>query len=323
MGKSIMITSFKGGVGKSTVSVNLAIGFAVNKYKVLIIDLDASSGSIDLFMGCESNTLYNFCDVIEGKVKIEDAVYSKNSDFNPNKKDNIPGEIYYSVDVLKSPSYYEAEMLTASTAEANDLDDSDDLSSPDNMDNPEDSNNNVNNINKEIGRFITNAKNLYDFIIFDCPPGRFAFFDGLIKHTDFIFVITLHSAASIRSSEKIALFLSEKGSSGENVRLIINCFNPAGIAKGFNLGIVDIIERSKIKLIGLIEINNLIRDYQELGKTVYDVKSKKLRSFFDDIIGRILESNIILNKRYNGIKTNTLYFKNEEKNKIKFKGFNF
>jgi len=296
-----MITSFKGGVGKSTISVNLAIGFAVSKYKVLIIDIDASSGSIDLFMGCESDTIYNFCDVIEGKVKIEDAVYVKKSTFNPNKKNNVSNnqnnlnnlnnstvpnrsseseeQLYYSVDVLKSPSSYDLTKFS----------------------------------DEEISDFIKKAKETYDFIIFDCPSGRFPFFDSLAKHTDYIFVITLHSAASIRSSEKMALFLSEKGNEGEKVRLIINCFNPKGISRGLNLGIVDIIERSKIKLIGLIEINNMLRDYQELGKTAYDVRTRKLRRFFDDIVGRVLESNIILSRKYDGIKTNNLYFKKEIK----------
>lgn len=283
MGKSIMITSFKGGVGKSTVAVNLAVGFAVSKYKALIIDLDASSGSIDLFMGCESDTIYNFCDVIEEKVKIEDAVYTKKSDFNPNKKNSAAGETYYSVDVLKSPADYDKNKF------------SDDA----------------------VVGFIEKAEEIYDFIIFDCPSGKFDLFEPVAKYTDFIFVVTLHSAASIRASEKMALFLSEKGNEGEKVRLVINCFNPRGIAKGLNLGIVDIIERSKIKLIGIIQINNLIRDYQELGKTAYDVRTKKLRGFFNDIIGRILESNIILNKRYNGIRTNTLYFKKELKNSDK------
>ena len=315
-----MITSFKGGVGKSTISVNLAIGFAVSKYKVLIIDIDASSGSIDLFMGCESDTIYNFCDVIEGKVKIEDAVYVKKSYFNPNRKNNfsnianianIPNKLinlnnsdapgnsaasdkpdgadntqeqpYYSVDVLKSPSSYDLTKFS----------------------------------DEEIKEFIKKAKEIYDFIIFDCPSGRFPFFDSLAKNTDYIFVITLHSAASIRSSEKMALFLSETGNDGEKVRLIINCFNPKGISRGLNLGIVDIIERSKIKLIGLIEINNMLRDYQELGKTAYDVRTRKLRRFFDDIIGRVLESNIILNRKYDGIKTNNLYFKKEVKDTTK------
>lgn len=282
LGKSIMITSFKGGVGKSTVAVNLAVGFAVSKYKALIVDLDASSGSVDLFMGCEHDTLYNFCDVAEKKVKIQDAVYIKKVETRDK-----PGGLYYSLDVLKAPPSYDMDVPGT--------------------------------VEEAVGEFIEEAKKIYDFIIFDCPSGKFGLFEILAKKTDLIFAVTLHSAASIRSAEKLALYLSENGVKGENVRLVINCFNPRGVSKGLNLGIVDIIERSKIKLIGLIEANNQVRDFQEAGKTVYDFnpKNKKIRKCFGDITGRILENNIILNKKYDGYKTNNLYFKKETKNNVK------
>ena len=277
-----MITSFKGGVGKSTVAVNLAVGLAVAKYKVLIIDLDASSGSVDLFMGCEHDTLYNFCDVAEKKVKIQDAVYVKKVESRQNQNRDA-GELYYSLDVLKAPPLY-------------DLTDS---------------------FETPLGEFIGEAKEIYDFILFDCPSGKFTLFEILAKKTDFIYVITHHSAASIRSSEKLAFSLSENGAKSESVRLVINCFNPRGVAMGINLGIVDIIERSKIKLIGLIEANNQLRDFQEAGKTVYDLKGKRIKTAFNDIIGRILEKNIALDKKYAGVKRDNLYFKKENKNNIK------
>jgi len=272
-----MITSFKGGVGKSTVAVNLAVGLAVSKFKVLIIDLDASSGSVDLFMGCEHDTLYNFRDVAEKKVNIQDAVYEKKSLFHRKKKN--ADNLYYSLDVLKSPPLY-------------DMDGS---------------------FEKPLWDFIDEVKEIYDFIIFDCPSGKFSLFEILAKKADFVYVITHHSAASIRSAEKLALYLSENDCKSEKIRLVINCFNPKGIVNGINLGIVDIIERSKIKLIGLVETNNQIRDYQEIGKTVYDIKDKEIRQYFDDIIGRILDKNIPLDKKYAGIKKDKLYFKKEKK----------
>ena len=280
MGKSIMITSFKGGVGKSTVAVNLAVGLAVRQYRVLIIDLDTSSGSVDLFMGCENDTIYNFCDVAEKKVNIQEAVYVKKGEVRVMTEKGKWVNIPYSLDVLKAPPSY-------------------DMAVP---------------LEKAIGEFLEEAKETYDYIIFDCPSGKFSLFEILSQKTDIVFVVTLHSAASIRSAENLAISLSEQGSRGENVRLIINCFNSRGVMRGLNLGIVEIIERSKIKLIGLIAINNLIRDYQELGKTVYDFRNVRIRKYFDDIIGRILDNNINLANKYDGIKTNALYFKKGPKN---------
>jgi septum formation inhibitor-activating ATPase MinD len=219
-------------------------------------------------MGCEHDTLYDFCDVAEKKVKIRDAVYTKNAGYKKNS---------YEIDVLRSPLSYG------------------DISE------------------ESVGAFAEEAKSIYDFVIFDCPSGKFELFEILAKAVDLILVVTLHSAASIRSAEKLAAYLSETtGGSGENVRLVINGFNPGGIARGLNLGIVDIIERSKIRLVGLIGTNDQIRDLQEEGKTVYDIKNKKIRKAFDDIAGRILDNNIILSRKYDGFKIDDLYFKKEK-----------
>ena len=265
MGKSIMVTSLKGGVGKSTISVNLAVGFAAQSHKTLIVDLDASSGSVDLFTGCQSDAIYNFFDVAEERVDIESAVYSHKTSG-------------YQVDILKSPPLY------------------------DNLDD-------LRKVESQIAKFTEQMREAYDFIIFDCPSGKFELFDYIAQNSDLIFVVTLHSAASVRSAERLALHLAELDIDSTCVRLIINGFNAKGIAKGYNLGIVDIIERSKIKLIGLIESNDSIRDYQELGKTCYDLKDKKIRIFFDDIIGRVLDDNILLKRKYRGIRRIDLYFK--------------
>ena len=259
-----MITSLKGGVGKSTVAVNLCMGFAVKKHKTLIIDLDVSSGSVDLFIGCEGDAIYNFFDVIEERVSIEEAVYSKK-------------HAEHRIDILRSPSSYNLDDLKK--------------------------------LETQIAKFTEEARKIYDFIIFDCPSGKFEIFDYIAGNADLIFAVTLHTAASVRSAEKLALYLSELEIDSANVRLIINGFNAKGIAKGYNLGIIDIIERSKIKLIGLIESNVMIRDYQELGRTTYELKNKKIRIFFDDIVGRVLDDNIILKSKYKGIKRTDLYFK--------------
>jgi len=270
MGKAVMITSFKGGVGKSTVAVNLAAGLSRRKYKTLIVDLDISSSSVGLLMGCEGNNIYNFCDVLLQRAALSDAVISDSVDTTDG-----------CLDIINAPFSYDSYDISDAIFE----------------------------------RFIETAKAAYDFIIFDTPPGKFEFFDILSKKADLVLVITLHSVVSIRAAEKLSLFLSENDV--KNVRLIINCFNSEGIVKGTHFGIVDIIEYLKIKLIGIIEYNKQFQILQEKGMTAYDMKQKKMESFFSDIIDRMLDNSIKLNTKYNGLKTTKLYFKKKTKNQDK------
>ena len=72
--KTVIITSCKGGVGKSTVTANLAFALAKRGKKVLAVDCDFSNRSLDLIFGCEDSVIYDICDVIYGRVDIERAV---------------------------------------------------------------------------------------------------------------------------------------------------------------------------------------------------------------------------------------------------------
>lgn len=68
----ISITSGKGGVGKSSLSVNLAILLQQTKKKVLLIDADIHLGNLDLILGMR--TQYTITDIVKGIVDVEDAI---------------------------------------------------------------------------------------------------------------------------------------------------------------------------------------------------------------------------------------------------------
>ena len=73
MGEIIVVTSGKGGVGKTTTTANIGAGLAKLSKKVLVIDTDLGLRNLDVVMGLENRIVYNLVDVIEGKCRLKQA----------------------------------------------------------------------------------------------------------------------------------------------------------------------------------------------------------------------------------------------------------
>ena len=74
MGEIIVVTSGKGGVGKTTTTANIGAGLASLGKKVLVIDTDLGLRNLDVVMGLENRIVYNLVDVIEGKCRLNQAI---------------------------------------------------------------------------------------------------------------------------------------------------------------------------------------------------------------------------------------------------------
>lgn len=74
MGEIIVVTSGKGGVGKTTTTANLGVGLAELGKKVIVIDTDLGLRNLDVVMGLENRIVYNLVDVIEGKCRLKQAL---------------------------------------------------------------------------------------------------------------------------------------------------------------------------------------------------------------------------------------------------------
>ena len=74
MSEVIVVTSGKGGVGKTTTSANVGTGLAALGKRVVLIDTDIGLRNLDVVMGLESRIVYNLVDVCEGKCRIKQAL---------------------------------------------------------------------------------------------------------------------------------------------------------------------------------------------------------------------------------------------------------
>ncbi len=74
MAKIIVITSGKGGVGKTTTSAAIAAGLAKRGFKTAVVDFDIGLRNLDLIMGCERRVVYDFINVIRGEANLKQAL---------------------------------------------------------------------------------------------------------------------------------------------------------------------------------------------------------------------------------------------------------
>ncbi len=74
MGEVIVVTSGKGGVGKTTTSANVGTGLAQMGKSVVLIDADIGLRNLDVVMGLENRIVYNLVDVIEGNCRLKQAL---------------------------------------------------------------------------------------------------------------------------------------------------------------------------------------------------------------------------------------------------------
>ena len=74
MAKILVVTSGKGGVGKTTTSAAIGTGLALRGHKTVIVDFDVGLRNLDLIMGCERRVVYDFVNVVQGEANLQQAL---------------------------------------------------------------------------------------------------------------------------------------------------------------------------------------------------------------------------------------------------------
>ncbi|KIL36411.1 cell division inhibitor MinD [Cohnella kolymensis] len=113
MGEAIVVTSGKGGVGKTTTSANLGTALAIMGKKVCMVDTDIGLRNLDVVMGLENRIIYDLIDVADGRCRVNqalikdkrfDELYMLPAAQTKDKNDITPDQVRQIIESLK-PDY--------------------------------------------------------------------------------------------------------------------------------------------------------------------------------------------------------------------------
>ncbi len=121
-----IVTSCKGGVGKSSVAANVAMAIANEGTRVLVVDCDFSNRSLDLIFGCESRVVYDICDLCLGRSIPQNTVISDPRNENlmfiagPAPRTPIPSADAFGAAVRAAADEFSVDIVIIDTPGASD-----------------------------------------------------------------------------------------------------------------------------------------------------------------------------------------------------------
>ena len=248
LGRVIFVTGFKGGVGKTTVSANIAATLFALGNKVLVIDGDFGMRCMDMVLGAESDSVFDCSDVLSGRCSPAAAMCDIGGH---NGFSFIPAPMNLSDDKLPKSAYRQL----------------------------------VNEIREE-----------FDYIIIDSCAEMTDYYMAFASTADEAVIVTLHQSTSVRAAEKTAARLAAMGVKRQS--LVVNGYRQTFAENGKLPGIPDIINRSSVRLLGVVPYCEKLSASQEAAELAFmgDLKKKasKWEAAFYNIASRLNGSRIKL-----------------------------
>ena len=202
MSEVLVITSGKGGVGKTTTCANIGTGLAKMGYKVCMIDTDIGLRNLDVVMGLENRIVYNLVDVVEGNCRIKQALI----------RDKRHSTLYL--------------MPCAQTRDKSSV-------------NPE-----------QMVKLIGHLRDIFDFIILDCPAGIEQGFQNAVAAADRAIVVTTPEVSAIRDADRIIGLLEAR--EFDKIELVINRMRADMVRRGDMMSATDVMDILSVPLIGVV-----------------------------------------------------------------------
>lgn len=202
MSEVLVVTSGKGGVGKTTTCANLGTGLAAMGHKVCLIDTDIGLRNLDVVMGLENRIVYNLVDVVEGSCRLKQALIRDK----------------------RHPSLY--LMPCAQTRDKTSV-------------NP-----------SQMVKLVTHLRDIFDYIILDCPAGIEQGFQNAVAGADRAIVVTTPEVSAIRDADRIIGLLEAREFS--QIELVLNRLRPDMVRRGDMMSASDVTDILSVPLIGIV-----------------------------------------------------------------------
>ena len=243
--RSYLVTSCKGGIGKSTVSANIAASLAKRGHRVLAVDCDFSNRSLDLIFGCQDSVINDITDLAFGKASPEQTVLE------------VPGigGLFF----IPAPSVCREMFDTAQLRGAIDL---------------------------AAGSFDC------DIVFIDTPGAADWILPVVAPVADTALIVASHMPTSVRGAEKTGFFLESLGVTEQY--LIVNRFDMKKVRSGVRPGLTELIDRTKVRLVGVIPDSPELELAQERGILACKNIRKKdhAEAAFDETAARLCGDRI-------------------------------
>ncbi|NLJ41727.1 MAG: septum site-determining protein MinD [Clostridiales bacterium] len=202
MGEVYVITSGKGGVGKTTTTANIGAALAMEGKKVVLMDADIGLRNLDVVLGLENRIVYDIVDVVEGTCRLKQAL-------------------------VRDKRFEGLYLLPA--AQTRDKD----AISP-----------------KQMQDLCKELKELYDYILIDCPAGIEQGFKNAIVGANKAIIVTIPEVSAVRDADRIIGLLASHGMPYPD--LLINRLRIDMVKRGDMMNVEDTIDILGIDLIGVV-----------------------------------------------------------------------
>ncbi|WDV44686.1 septum site-determining protein MinD [Clostridiaceae bacterium M8S5] len=242
MGEALVITSGKGGVGKTTTTANIGTGLAMHGKKVVVVDADIGLRNLDVVMGLENRIVYNIVDVVEKNCRLKQAL--------------IRDKRHEGLFLLPAAQTKDKTAIS-----------------------PE-----------QMQVLVEELKEMFDFVIIDCPAGIEQGFKNAVAGADRAFIVTTPEISAVRDADRIIGLLEAKGL--HNPKLIVNRIRHEMVVRGDMMNIEDMIDILAIDLIGIVPDDEAIVISTNKGEPVVTDQSALSGKAYSNISRRIMGEEV-------------------------------